>query len=281
MNDEAAMATATPLEGGDTVYRHRLAVRLTHWVNALAIFCLLMSGLMIFNAHPMLYWGSYGANFDRPVLKIGSEGPRGYLRVGGVEVTTTGVLGLWRDGDGITRRYAFPSWATIPGRYSLADARLWHFFFAWLLVLNALIYAGLAVANGHLRRDLLPTRGELSPRHILHDIVEHARLHFPTGAAAAHYNILQKLAYLGVMFGLVPLIILTGLTMSPALDAAWPWLLDLFGGRQSARTLHFVAAALIALFIVVHLVMVLLAGPWNELRSMITGRYRLPVEKTR
>lgn len=263
------------------VYRHRLATRLTHWLNALAIFCLLMSGLMIFNAHPMLYWGSYGANLDRPLLKIGSTPDRGYLRVGGVEVTTTGVLGLWRDGEGVVRRYAFPGWMTIPSKYSLADARLWHFFFAWILVLNGLLYAGLAVANGHLRRDLLPTRAELSPRHILHDIVEHTRLRFPTGEAATRYNILQKLAYLSVMFGALPLVILTGLTMSPALNAAWPWLLDLFGGRQSARTLHFVAAGLIALFILVHLTMVVLAGPWNEVRSMITGRYRLPEAKPR
>jgi thiosulfate reductase cytochrome b subunit len=267
--------------GGDLVHRHRLATRITHWLNAVAIFCLLMSGLMIFNAHPMLYWGQYGANFDRPLLKIGSEGNRGYLRVGDVEVTTTGVLGLWRDSDGELKRWAFPHWATIPSDYSLADARLWHLFFAWVLGINALLYAGLGLANGHLRRDLLPSRDELKPRHILHDIVEHARLRFPTGAAATRYNILQKLAYLGVMFGALPLVILTGLTMSPALNAAWPWMLDLFGGRQSARTLHFVAAALIALFIVVHLIMVVLAGPWNEVRSMVTGRYRLPKEKAR
>jgi Ni/Fe-hydrogenase b-type cytochrome subunit len=263
------------------VYRHRLVTRLTHWLNALAILCLLGSGLMIFNAHPMLYWGQYGANFDTPLLKIGAEGQRGYLRVGSLEVTTTGVLGLWKDSEGATQRRAFPGWATIPSNYSLADGRRWHFFFAWVLVANALLYTLFSLANGHLRRDLLPTRAELSPRHILHDIKEHARLRFPTGEAARHYNVLQKLAYLGVMFGALPLVILTGLTMSPALNAAWPWLLDLFGGRQSARTLHFVAAFLIALFIVVHLLMVLLAGPWNEIRSMVTGRYRLPEEKAR
>jgi thiosulfate reductase cytochrome b subunit len=271
-------AGAVP-RGGELVRRHALATRIAHWITAVAIFCLLMSGLMIFNAHPMLYWGQYGANFDRPVLKIGSEANRGYLRVGSVEVTTTGVLGLWRDGDGQLRRYAFPGWATIPSRYSLADARLWHLFFAWVLAAGAALYVAAGLANGHLRRDLLPTRAELKPRHIFHDIKQHARLRFPTGAAAARYTILQKLAYLGVMFGALPLVILTGLTMSPALNAAWPWLLDLFGGRQSARTLHFVAALLIALFILVHLVMVLLAGPWNEIRSMITGRYRLPREK--
>ncbi len=108
---------------------------------------------------------------------------------------------------------------------------------------------------------------------------DHARLRFPTGAAALRYNVLQKLAYLIVIFGLLPLVVLTGMTMSPSLDAAWPWLLDLFGGRQSARSLHFLAAAGIAGFILVHLVMVVLAGPLNEIRSMITGRYRLPPER--
>ena len=113
---------------------------------------------------------------------------------------------------------------------------------------------------------------------IWHDIRDHARLRFPKGLQAARYNILQKFSYLGVLFGLLPLLVLTGLTMSPAMNAAWPWLLDLFGGRQSARSLHFIAAVLTLGFILVHLVMVVLAGPVNELRSMITGRYRLPKE---
>ncbi len=120
---------------------------------------------------------------------------------------------------------------------------------------------------------------ELAPGHIWHDVKEHARLRFSTGASALRYNILQKLAYLGVLFILLPTIVLTGLTMSPAMNAAWPWLLDLFGGRQSARSIHFIAAALLVAFIVVHLLMVLLAGPYNEIRSMITGRYRLPRER--
>jgi thiosulfate reductase cytochrome b subunit len=115
---------------------------------------------------------------------------------------------------------------------------------------------------------------------VLHDIGEHLRLRFPRGEAARHYNVLQKLAYLGVLFILGPLILATGLTMSPAMDAAFPWLLNLFGGRQSARTLHFIAAALVVLFIIVHLAMVLLAGPVRELRSMITGRYVLPPADT-
>jgi thiosulfate reductase cytochrome b subunit len=136
-----------------------------------------------------------------------------------------------------------------------------------------------SLVNGHLRRDLLPTREELRPSHVWADVKHHARLDFPKGAAALKYNILQKASYLGVIVVLVPVMILTGLTMSPAMVAAWPWLIDLFGGRQSARSIHFIAAGLLVLFVVVHLLMVLLAGPFNEVRSMITGRFRLPKEK--
>jgi thiosulfate reductase cytochrome b subunit len=130
-----------------------------------------------------------------------------------------------------------------------------------------------------VQRALAPDREHVMPGHIWQDIANHARLRFPRGEAAARYNILQKFAYLGVIFLLLPLLILTGLTMGPLNDAAFPWLLDLFGGRQSARSLHFIAAMLILLFIVVHLVMVLLAGPLNEVRSMITGWFRLPPER--
>jgi thiosulfate reductase cytochrome b subunit len=132
-----------------------------------------------------------------------------------------------------------------------------------------------------VQRDLWPKRGELSFKHLLHEIWDHARLKFPRGEAARNYNLLQKLTYLLVIFGLGPLLLATGLTMSPAFDAVAPWLLELFGGRQSARTIHFTCAMLIILFIFIHLLMVLLAGPFNEIRSMITGRYALPAEKTK
>jgi len=280
MSGESAVANtaARALRGGDLVYRHRLPTRLWHWVNALTLFVMLMSGMMIFNAHPRLYWGEYGANPDRAWLEIGSRGSAGLLRVGSLQVETTGVLGVWRDRDGVVRRKAFPWWATIPSSYSLADARIWHFFFAWVLAVASTAYWLWSIANGHFRRDLLPQRSELAPGHIWHDIRDHARLNFPRGAAALNYNILQKLAYLSVLFGLLPAMILSGLTMSPAMNAAWPWLLDLFGGRQSARSIHFICAFGFVLFIGVHLVMVLLAGPLNEVRSMVTGRFRLPEE---
>ncbi len=265
--------------GGALVRRHRLFARLWHWINAFTIVVMLMSGLMIFNAHPRLYWGEYGANSDRAWLVIGSRGDQGLLVIGERRIETTGVLGLWTDANGIEQRKAFPWWATIPSSYSLADARLWHFFFAWVLVIAAFGYWVIGLFSHHFARDLLPTRGELHPRHIWRDIRDHARLRLPKGAAALRYNILQKLVYLSVIFGLIPIAILTGLTMSPAVNAAWPWLLDLFGGRQSARSIHFLCAFGFVLFIIVHLLMVVLAGPINEVRSMITGWYRLPRER--
>ncbi len=170
-----------------------------------------------------------------------------------------------------------PAWATLPSFRDLATGRRWHFFSARVFVINGLLYVGASLVNGHLRRDLLPKRDEIRPRHILQDIWNHMRLKLPKGEAAKHYNALQKGAYLGVTV-LMLLMVLTGLTMSPGFNAAAPWLLDVFGGRQFARTLHFIFASLTVAFIVVHLAMVLLAGPINEIRSMITGRYVVPPE---
>jgi thiosulfate reductase cytochrome b subunit len=264
------------LKPGDVIKRHRLSTRIWHWINALTLLILLMSGLMIFNAHPRLYWGEYGASNDYAWLEIGSSKGSGLVKVAGTRLDTTGVLGVWTDADGIVRKRAFPYWATIPSNYDLQAGRRWHLTFAWLFSLALLFYMGRSLWNGHVRRDLHIRKAEWSPRHIWHDIMSHARLRFPTGEAAASYNILQKISYIAVIFVLLPLMIFTGLTMSPAMNAAWPWLLDIFGGRQSARSLHFIAAFALVAFFLVHIVMVLLAGPVNEVRSMITGRYRLP-----
>ena len=261
------------------VYRHRLPTRIWHWVNAVTLLVLLMSGLMIFNAHPRLYWGEYGANFDRAWLVISSTADAGYLRVGDWKIDTTGVLGRWTDAQGTTKTWAFPGWATIPTSYSLADGRRWHLLFAWLLSVGLTLYMLWTLFGGHLRKDLHVRRAEWSPRHIWHDVKEHARLRFPKGEAAARYGILQKLSYIGVIFIALPLMIATGLTMSPGMNAAWPWLLDIFGGRQSARSIHFITAWALVAFFIVHIAMVLLAGPVNELRSMVTGWFRLPPAK--
>lgn len=278
MSPQSRPETTQAAAGGDLVRRHRLSTRIWHWVNAGTLLIMLMSGLMIFNAHPRLYWGQYGANPDPAWLEIGSQDAEGFLRIGDFRIATTGVLGLWTDEDGRSRSRAFPSWATIPSTYNLALSRRWHLTFAWLFAVGLVIYGLWSLANGHFRRDLLPRRSELRPTHVWREIKHHATLRFATGAEALSYNILQKTSYLGV-FLLLAVLVLTGLTMSPAMAAAWPWLLDLFGGRQSARSLHFIAAVLLVLFVVVHLLMVLLAGPFNEIRSMITGRFRLPKEK--
>lgn len=258
------------------VKRHRLSTRIWHWVNALALLVMLMSGLMIFNAHPRLYWGEYGANYDYAWLEIGADGDGGWLSVAGTRFPTDGVLGRWTDGQGVQQNLAFPGWATIPSAYDLAGARRWHLAFAWLLSLGLLLFMIRALWNRHAQRDLRPTLAELHPRHIWRELKDHVRLRFATGEAALRYNTLQKLSYFTVIFILLPLIIFTGLAMSPAMNAAWPWLLDVFGGRQSARSIHFIIAFLLVAFTIIHLVMVLLAGPVNELRSMITGWFRVP-----
>ncbi len=275
---EPAAEPAAPV-GGDLVRRHSLVTRIWHWVNAVTLLVMLMSGLMIFNAHPRLYWGEYGANRDHAWLQIGGKGEAGALKIGSFAVDTSGVLGSSIGVDGKIQQVAFPYWATIPSGYSLADARNWHLAFAWVLALGLLAYLLWGLARGHLRRDLHITRAEWRPTHIWHDIKQHARLKFPAGVAALRYNVLQKLAYCGVLFGLLPLTIFTGMTMSPGLDAGMPWLLDLFGGRQSARSLHFLAAFGLVAFFLVHIAMVVLAGPLNGIRSIVTGWYRLPQEK--
>ena len=270
-----AVAGGDP-DPGDLVKRHRLSTRLWHWLNVVTLAVMMMSGLMIFNAHPRLYWGHFGANADPAWFEIGSTETSGFVVAGPLRVETNGVLGRWTDQDGKVQRRAFPHWITIPSRYNLADARLWHLAFAWVLGVSLLIYMIASLWNRHFQRDLTISRAEIRPSHVWADIKDHARLRFPTGAAALRYNILQKLSYGMVLFVLLPLIIFTGLAMSPALGSGWQWLLDIFGGRQSARSLHFIAMVGLIGFFIVHIAMVVLAGPINELRSMISGLYRLP-----
>ena len=244
-------AELNEVRGGEMVKRHRISTRVWHWVNAIAIFVMLMSGLMISNAHPRLYWGQYGANFDKPWLDLTRYLERGH----------------------------FPGWATLPSDYNLALARHWHLAFAWVLAVGFLAYLIVSVFNRHIQRDLALSRGELAPRHLIAEIIHHAQLKFPTGAAALSYNTLQKITYIGVLFGLIPLLILTGLCMMPGLSPLTGWAIDLFGGRATARSVHFISAGGIALFIVVHLTLVVLAGPYNEVRSMITGMFRVPYDR--
>jgi len=171
----------------------------------------------------------------------------------------------------------FPSWATLPGQQSLAEGRLWHFFFAWLFVVNGAVYLLASLLGGHFWRDLVPSRHDLG--RIGRTVWDHILFRFPEGEEARHYNVLQKLAYLIVVVVLLPVIVLAGLTMSPRMDAAFPQLLTIFDGRQSARTIHFIIAWALVAFVLIHVFMVLVSGVWNNLRSMLTGRYAIEDRK--
>lgn len=263
------------------IYRHSALVRATHWINVVCLTVLLMSGLQIFNAHPAFYWGEI-SDFGHPLFAIaahkGRDGAtRGVTTLAGHELDTTGVLGWSSDGTGGGAQRAFPAWATLPSWQSLADGRLWHFFFAWVFILNGLVYLFYGLINGHLWRDMVPARPELVC--IGRTAWDHLRLRFPSGETARHYNILQKLSYLFVIFLLLPVLVLAGLAMSPRLDAGFPELVSLFGGRQSARTVHFIAAFALVGFVLVHIFMVLISGAWNNIRSMVTGRYAIETER--
>jgi thiosulfate reductase cytochrome b subunit len=278
MNSDTRASQSRPRGRTVLVLRHAVTTRLTHWLNVLCLGVLLLSGLQIFNAYPQLHWGRYGADDDPAFLKIGaSDGngePHGFLRIGSLSVSTTGVLGVSKVNGEWTPR-AFPAWLALPSYQDLAVGRRWHFFFAWAFFINGLVYLAWGILSGHFRRDLAPSRVDLAPRHLWREIVDHARLRFPSGEQARRYNALQKLTYIVVIAVLLPLMVLTGLTMSPGVDAVFPVLLDIFGGRQSARALHFISASLIVVFVVVHVAMVVLSGLWNNMRSMITGRYAI------
>ena len=200
-----------------------------------------------------------------------AEPPKGVTTVAGHNFTTTGVLGLSPDGSGDVAERGFPRWITLPADQDLATGRRWHFFFAWLFVINGLVYLLYGLVSGQFRARYVPTGGQL--RHIGSSIKEHLLLRFGEGEDAKRYNVIQKLTYLVVVIGLLPTQILAGLAMSPAVDSAAPWLLTLFGGRQSARTIHFIVATLLVVFVLVHVLLVVLSGPWNNMRGMISGWY--------
>jgi thiosulfate reductase cytochrome b subunit len=259
---------------GPLVYRQSGWTRLTHWIWATSLFFLLLSGLQIFNAHPTLYLGDQsGFGFDNEVLAIGGEntpdGPVGYVRVLGTRFDTSGVFGVSGSAERPVGR-GFPAWATIPSGQDLATGRVVHFFFAWVLSATLLVWLVTGLVNGHISRDLAPRLDDL--RRLPRDMVDHLKLRFHhTGS----YNTLQKLAYAGVLLLLFPLMIATGLAMSPSMNAAIPFLADMLGGRQTARTIHFVVMLLLVGFFLVHMLMILAAGPINELRSIVTGWYRI------
>jgi thiosulfate reductase cytochrome b subunit len=263
-------------------YRHTLPVRVMHWINVVAFFVLLMSGLQIFNAHPTLNWGKSSYNGRAPLLDIGASTDEsghvtGTTNILGHRFETTGLLGAFVGDDGETIERAFPTWATLPGPQWLSMARSWHFFAAWLFVVNGVCYFAYGIASRHFRRDIVPTKADRDS--IGRSLADHVRFRHPTGEAAKRYNVLQKLTYLLVIFVLLPGIVLMGWAMSPYLDSLLPGWIDIVGGRQSARTIHFLIAFLLLAFVGVHVFEVIVTGLWNNLRSMITGRYVVPPEK--
>ena len=222
---------------GRLITRQKLTTRLTHWIWAISLFFLLLSGLQIFNAYPRLHIGDEaGFTYDNALLELAE----------------------------------FPGWLTIPSTQDLATGRVVHFFFAWIFIGTVFVWFIASWRNRHLKKDVLPSVADV--RGLPGDVRDHLRFKFHH---TVRYSPLQKLAYGGVLFILFPLIILTGLCMSPGMNAVLPWLPDLFGGRQTARTIHFMVMVLLVLFFVVHMAMIVLAGPINELRSIVTGRYRI------
>lgn len=262
-----------------SMYRHALPTRIAHWLVVLCLPILAMSGLQIFNAHPALYWGSR-SDPNGAWLELGAvsrptgEVVKGITRVFGREIDTTGILGASRGPDNRLHARGFPAWATIPSERWLALGRRWHFFFAWIFALTGLGFGCYAVLSGHLARDLLPGRRDL--RRLPRTALDHLRFHLPSGEAATRYNPLQRLAYTVVNFGLGGLIGLTGLAMSPRVDAALPFVVWCLGGRQSARTLHFLVTFAFVGFTVTHLFMIAVTGFVNNVRSIVTGWYGIP-----
>lgn len=215
--------------------RHALSTRLWHWINLVCVVILFMSGLNISNAHPRLYWGDWGFAPEDAWLIV----PR------------------------------FPDWMTIPGRYSLAGAREWHVLMAWPFALGLLLVWIAMLANRHFSRDLTTSRAEWRWSAIRSDVAKHLRLDFHH--SGSKFNFLQKLAY-GLVFGvLLPGLIATGMGISPGMEPLLSPMIELVGGRQSVRSLHFIFAWLLFGFFVVHVLLVLLSNPFRQLRDMITG----------
>jgi thiosulfate reductase cytochrome b subunit len=254
------------------VRRHGLGRRLAHWVWAVSLLFLATSGLNIFLAHPVLHIGKQsGFEFDNSVLAIGAvrdaDGERiGVTEIFGHRFETTGLLGV---SGGHAR--AVPSWVTTPSFPDLATARVIHFFFAWTLVAAFALWLVAGLRDGHLRRNVLPRRSDV--RGAFGQCRRYLRFDFREEGG---YNPLQRVSYAVVLLVLLPLAVLTGLAMSPAAHAIFPALGPMFGGRETARTLHFVVMVLLAVFAVLHVALALLVRPSSGLRSIVTGWARAP-----
>jgi thiosulfate reductase cytochrome b subunit len=245
MADVAGFPSSASVIAADTnVPRHTAIVRITHWIATLCFFALLVSGIEIVISHPRFYWGEAGnvltpSLFVLPIPASRSTVPTGY-------------------------------------GYVLPDQNGWsrylHFQAAWAAVLTGLVYAIYGLFTRHFRRNLLPAGADLSWRSISSSIANHLRFKRPGEAEDRSYNVLQRLAYLFVIFVLSPLVVWTGLAMSPAIASAFPFAVTVFGGQQSARTIHFFVTVFLVAFLVLHIAMICFTGFRNRMRAMITGR---------
>lgn len=239
---------------------HTRWVRVTHWVLAASVLALAVTGFTILMAHPRLYWGTVGNDLTPALIELPVS--RNY-RHGGWEVSTP----------------AFPDGGramSVIRTYDILNENSWarslHFLAAWFLLVTGTIYLLAGLFSGHLRRDLVPRRGELTGRFLRHDLAAHLRLRTRPAQGGPPYGLLQKCTYCAVVFLGLPLMVLTGLAMSPAMTAAYPFLSGVWGGTQSARTIHFCVFVALMLFVVIHLVMVSLSGFRRQMRAMTFGK---------
>ena len=239
---DASADTAAP--------RHSASVRVTHWVVALCFFALLLSGVQLVISHPRFYWGEEGHVLVQPLFTLPIPASRPFV--------PTGYDFVLPDQNGWSRSLHFQS--------------------AWILVFAGLFYVTSGVLTRHFQKELIPRRHDLAWAALSQVIADHLRFKPPGAGEAWSYNTLQRLSYLGVVFVLFPLMIWTGLAMSPAFTAAFPETVNLLGGRQSARTIHFFVTLLLSLFLVAHVLMVWLSGFTGRVRAMITGRGDDPTE---
>ena len=245
------MATTSPAPVAVT-RRHTVLVRVTHWLTVISFFALLITGAEIVVSHPRFYWGETGNSGTTPLFKIPIPASR--------DTVPTGY------------NYVLPN--------QNGWSRYLHFEAAWVLVLTGLVYVAAGLITAHFRKNLLPTPAARSLRAIREVFAKYLR-RAPPGEAESHsYNVVQRIAYLSVIFVLFPFVIWTGLALSPSFDSAMPATVNLLGGRQSARTLHFFVSGLLVIFLVAHVTMISLAGFWSRTRAMITGRVKFPSERS-
>lgn len=250
--EAAAPRSAPAVSGAKPETRHAVLVRVTHWIIALCFFALLITGINILISHPRFYWGETGNDLMKPWLQIPIPSSR--------DMVPTGYKYVLPDENGWSRAL--------------------HFETAWLVAFTAVLYGIFGFFGGHFRRNLLPAKGDLSRSSLSATIADHLRFKRPGAEEAWTYNVLQRIAYLFAVFVLFPLVIWTGLAMSPTFTAAFPSTVVLLGGRESARTIHFLVSIALVLFLMVHIVMICLAGFWSRTRAMVTGRAGVRMERT-